>query len=299
MVESDVHELHHAMKGLGTDDSTLIDIMTHRSRPQLEMIIAAYAQKHGKTLAERIASDTSFEYKNLLVALATPFNEYIAHLIHHAVHGLGTKEWILIDVLATVPTPIINEAAIIYAAKYGEPLRKAVHDDTSYNFKRTLMRLIDGSKDWFGPADLASVEHDAKKIYQKGPGRLGTDDSFYIEWFTSRSPYHIFEVDRAYHAKYHHGLVHAIKSETSGDYRNLLVALATPYHIYWARRIHDAVEGLGTNDTLLQRAFVLNSKENLRFIAAAYQTEFGQDMMKDVKDDTSGNYHKTLRGLIE
>eukprot|EP01112_Ceratiomyxa_fruticulosa_P008784 TRINITY_DN2276_c0_g1_i1.p1 TRINITY_DN2276_c0_g1~~TRINITY_DN2276_c0_g1_i1.p1 ORF type:complete len:302 (-),score=64.28 TRINITY_DN2276_c0_g1_i1:103-1008(-) len=297
-IEYDADALHHAMKGLGTDDEILVSILGNRNRAQREALAAFYGQRYGHSLVSDIKGDTSFNYQKLLIGLVTPFPEYIAHLIHHAVDGLGTREWILIDVLGTTPKPLIDLAAGFYKLNYKADMREAVKSDTSGNFRKALLHLMDGSKDWFSPPDFATVEVDAHELYSKGEGRPGTNDHFFVHFFTSKSPAHIFEVDRAYTAKRGHGLVRAIKNETSGDYKNLLIALATPHAAYWAQRIHDAVAGLGTNDTLLQRAFILNDKDILQQIAQVYSALYGKSMAEHVKDDTSGWYGKLLQALM-
>jgi len=297
--EADAELIHHAIKGLGTDDHVLVDVLGNRTRAQREQLAAAYNAKYAHSIVHDIKGDTSFNYKDLLVGLVTPLPEYIAHLIHHAIAGLGTWEWILIDVIATTPKPLLDMAAVFYAEKYKSNLREDVKDDTSGNFRKGLLALIDGSKDFFSPPNLVTAQTDAEELHRKGEGRLGTDDEHFVHFFTTASPYHIFEVEKAYHARYNHGLIHAIKNETSGDYQNLLIALATPAVVYWARRAHHSIAGLGTNDTLLQRIFILNDKDALRQIAQAFQQEYGKDFATEVKDDTSGWYSKLLMALLK
>jgi hypothetical protein len=63
---TDAHKLHKAMKGLGTDDSTLINIMTHRSKLQLAAINEAYLREFKKSLEKDIIGDTSGNYCTIL-----------------------------------------------------------------------------------------------------------------------------------------------------------------------------------------------------------------------------------------
>eukprot|EP01112_Ceratiomyxa_fruticulosa_P008119 TRINITY_DN2100_c0_g1_i1.p1 TRINITY_DN2100_c0_g1~~TRINITY_DN2100_c0_g1_i1.p1 ORF type:complete len:302 (-),score=51.03 TRINITY_DN2100_c0_g1_i1:139-1044(-) len=298
-LEEDVHAVHKAISGLGTDDTTLIDIIGSRNRIQREQIAAAYQTRYGHSLVKDIKGDTSFNYKDLLVGLVTPLPEYVADLVHHAVAGLGTKEGLLIDIFATTPGVIIQMADQVYKAKYGKDILKDVEHDTSGNFRSCLKHLIRGSKDFFGGVGSPeTVQHDAHELYHKGAGRLGTDDDWFINFFTHKSPAHIMAVDAEYRAKRGKTVVQAIESETSFEYKNLLVALAIPPALYWAERIHDAIAGLGTNDERLQRAYILNDKDALRQIALAYKARYGKDMEHEVKGDTSGHYAKLLSHLV-
>ncbi|NWY61438.1 ANXA7 protein, partial [Chionis minor] len=61
--------LYHSMKGAGTDDSTLIRIIVTRSEIDLVQIKQMFTQMYQKTLATMIASDTSGDYRRLLLAI--------------------------------------------------------------------------------------------------------------------------------------------------------------------------------------------------------------------------------------
>ncbi|VDN29864.1 unnamed protein product, partial [Cylicostephanus goldi] len=58
-------------KGLGTDEAVLIEILCSRTPDQLTAIRAAYQNEYKTPLEKDIADDTSGEFKDLLVALAT------------------------------------------------------------------------------------------------------------------------------------------------------------------------------------------------------------------------------------
>ncbi|NXD49141.1 ANXA7 protein, partial [Corvus moneduloides] len=61
--------LYYSMKGAGTDDSTLIRIVVTRSEIDLVQIKQMFTQMYQKTLATMIASDTSGDYRQLLLAI--------------------------------------------------------------------------------------------------------------------------------------------------------------------------------------------------------------------------------------
>ncbi|CAK7326862.1 unnamed protein product [Dovyalis caffra] len=61
--------LHKAMKGLGTDDSTLIRILVTRAEIDLQKIMAEYLKKYRRPLPEVVHSDTSGHYRAFLLSL--------------------------------------------------------------------------------------------------------------------------------------------------------------------------------------------------------------------------------------
>jgi len=61
--------LYYSMKGAGTDDSTLVRIVVTRSEIDLVQIKQTFSQMYQKTLGTMIASDTSGDYRKLLLAI--------------------------------------------------------------------------------------------------------------------------------------------------------------------------------------------------------------------------------------
>ena len=58
--------LHKAMKGMGTNDSTLIRVVVTRTEMDMQYIKAAYYQQYHKTLVEAIHSEISGHYRTFI-----------------------------------------------------------------------------------------------------------------------------------------------------------------------------------------------------------------------------------------
>ncbi|KAK8574252.1 hypothetical protein V6N13_097240 [Hibiscus sabdariffa] len=64
--------LRKAMKGLGTDDTTLIRIIVTRTEIDMQYIKAEYLRKYKKTLNDAVHSETSGHCRTFLLALLGP-----------------------------------------------------------------------------------------------------------------------------------------------------------------------------------------------------------------------------------
>lgn len=99
---SDAQVLRKAMKGFGTDEDALINVICRRSNEQRQLISRAYKTNFGKDLLEDLKSECSGNFEKLMIALMTPIVDFYAKELHDAMSGAGTDEDVLIEVLATM-----------------------------------------------------------------------------------------------------------------------------------------------------------------------------------------------------
>ena len=88
--QSDAERLRKAMKGLGTDEKTLIDVLCKRSNKQRQEIKAAFNQVYSRDLVKDLKSETSGDFCSTLEMLMLAPDELDAYSFHKAVKGFGT-----------------------------------------------------------------------------------------------------------------------------------------------------------------------------------------------------------------
>jgi len=295
MSHEHVHQaLHEAITNKNNEE--LIRIVARHSNEDLQLIAEAYVKHYGKALPEAIKDAALGEYATLLIDLVIPRASFAARTIHNAISGAGTKESAIIDVVVHESKHQLDAIKAAYSNLFSRDLTAAIASDLSGHFKQAVVALLE-RKD---TGAVGNPETEAENLYKKGEGKWGTDDDYFVQFFTQHSFESLLAIDQAYTAKYNHSLETAIQKETSGDYQSILRALVVPREVYWARRIRHAIAGLGTDDHLLRRAFTLNNKDQLRRIDQVYDNvNPGKSLRKDVADDTSGPYKALFIAILD
>jgi hypothetical protein len=290
---TDAKKLYKSMKGLGTDDSTLIQIMTSRSKAQLQLINEAYLREFKKSLEKDIIGDTSGNYQTILCDLLRPVIAYKIESLKRAVKGIGTREKILIDIITQS-----NNAEIQLIKNSYPDVERDVSKDTSGNFRQVLTELLKGKREEINVIDDTKAHTVANELYKAGEQKLGTNDSKFVDIMTTFSPYFLDRVNFHYTRSHGHSLYKAIEKETSGDYMHALIACAKPPDIYFADRLHEAMKGLGTDDWGLIYIFAVHDKAQLKHISKVFTDRGHGILATDIERDTSGNFKKTLVSLM-
>lgn len=124
---------------------------------------------------------------------------------------------------------------------------------------------------------------------------------FAIRIFSERSRAHLAAIDSSYHNMYGNSLKKAVKSETSGKFELALLTIlqcALNPAKYFAKVLHKAMKGLGTDDTTLIRVIVTRAEIDMQYIKAEYQKKYRKSLNDAVHSETSGHYRSFLLSLL-
>uniref|UniRef100_A0A6Q2ZEH1 Annexin n=1 Tax=Esox lucius TaxID=8010 RepID=A0A6Q2ZEH1_ESOLU len=280
----DVEVLRKAMKGFGTDEAAIIELLGSRTNKQRVPMVAAYKTTYGKvsfTLQDHFTAGF-FETEN-------NWNT-----------GAGTDEACLIEILSSRSNAEIREINQIYKQEYGKKLEDAIINDTSGHFRRLLVSLCQGNRDEREQVDINLAKQDAQKLYAAGENKVGTDESQFNAILCSRSRPHLKAVFHEYQQMCGRDIVKSICREMSGDVEDGMVAVVkcirnTPE--YFAERLHKSMAGAGTKDKTLIRIMVTRSEVDMLDIRQAFLKNYGKSLYTAISGDTSGDYKKLLLKL--
>lgn len=297
----DAEILRKAMKGFGTDEKSIIQVLAHRVNSQRQEIANHFKTMYGKDLISDLKSELGGKFKDLIIALMIPTFDFLAKEIHNAIDGIGTNEDTLIEVICTASNAEINNLKMAYHKLFGKDLERELMSETSGSFRRLLVSLCQGNRNENTFVDVASAQSDAQNLLQAGELQVGTDESAFNMILCSRSFCQLQQVFLEYHRLTGRDFENVIKSEFSGDIENGLKAIVKSVRdksAYFAKRLHESLAGFGTNDRSLIRIVSTRCEIDMVDIKNAYMSMYGKSLESDIADDTSGDYKKCLTALI-
>lgn len=228
-VEFDAKTLYKAMKGMGTDEDALIEIICTRSAADLKQIKAEFQKLYNKDLVKEVESDTSGDLKNLLASIlqcnrsnnANPNDEQCkqdAHQLYTAGEGKkGTDEEFFNKIFATRSPQELMAINKWYTKLSNKHLATSIDKEFSGNIKKALLSILESST---SPAEYFA------KVINKAIKGMGTNDNMLIRTLISREEIDMTMIRAQYEALFKKKMIDDITGDTSGDYQKICVAIA-------------------------------------------------------------------------
>lgn len=223
-------ELHDAMSGIGTDECVLIEVLCTMSNHEIRVIKQAYEAMYGKSLEDDLISDTSGNFKRLMVSLCCANRdesfdvdpaaaaEDAKALLRAGELRFGTDESTFNAILVQRNVPQLRQIFDEYQNITGHTIEDAIENEFSGDIKKGLLAIVKCVKN--RPAFFAEQLHKSMK-------GLGTDDDRLIRLVVTRSEIDMGEIREAYGQMYGESLESAISGDCSGHYKKCLLAMVS------------------------------------------------------------------------
>uniref|UniRef100_G3Q061 Annexin n=1 Tax=Gasterosteus aculeatus aculeatus TaxID=481459 RepID=G3Q061_GASAC len=205
----DASELKASMKGLGTDEETLIEIVCSRNYKELEEIKKVYKDMFKKEVEKDIAGDTSGDFAKLLLAL-------VQSLYEAGVKRKGTDVATWISIMSQRSVPHLQKVFERYK-RYSpydikESIRKEVKGDMEKSFL-TLVECFENRQLYF-----------ANKLNDAMKGK-GAKEKVVTRIMVSRCEVDLMKIRTEFKKQHKRSLYQTIAEQTKGDYQNALLSL--------------------------------------------------------------------------
>ena len=227
-IEYDADELRKAMKGLGTDEDTLIEIIASRPPNVLKLVKEKFNAKFKRDLEADVKSETSGTLRKLLIALLqcsrrtnTMPNEAecaaIADEIYKAGEAkLGTDESVFNKYFCSLSPHELAAVSREYHKKTGHTILQAIDKEFSGDSKKALRTIV--------YATLSPSEYFATRVHDAVKG-LGTRDHLLIRVLVTRSEIDMPQIKQYYKQLFGKDMYDDVKNDISGDYRKLMLGI--------------------------------------------------------------------------
>lgn len=143
--KADAKALYEAgEKKWGTDEEKFIDILCHRSVPQLRQTLIEYKNISKKTLQESIESEMSGDLEKVLVAIVKCVKNapaYLAERLFKSMKGAGTTESTLTRILVSRSEIDLLDIRAEYKKLFGYTLYSQLESEVSGNYGDALKHL--------------------------------------------------------------------------------------------------------------------------------------------------------------
>ena len=229
-IEYDVDQLREGMKGLGTNEDTLIEIIASRSPAQLRAIKAKYQEKYKRNLEDDVKKETHGTLQHLLISLLqgnrstnTKVNQNqmaaVAQEIYQAGEAkLGTDESTFNKYFCSLSPYELAAMSQQYHKLTGHTILQAIDKEFHGDSKKALRTII--------YATLSPSEYFATRINDAIKG-WGTKDHLLIRILITRDEIDMPQIKQYYKQLYGKDMVEAVKNDISGDYQKLMVELCS------------------------------------------------------------------------
>ncbi|KAI7812762.1 annexin A1-like [Triplophysa rosa] len=226
--EYNAFELKRAMKGLGTKEVVLSEILGTRSNKEIEALKIAFKEVYGQLLEEQIKCETSGHLETTLLALckATRNENYniddglaksdAKALFDAGENRVGTVCSVLINVLTSRSEAQLCKIFKYYGQYSKDGFAKDMASELHGSLEDCLMTLVKAA--WNKPALFAEKLH----LAMKG---MGTNTDTLTRIIVGRSEIDLLKIIQEYKRMYGKTLQEQILKETGGDFEKILLAL--------------------------------------------------------------------------
>lgn len=297
--------LRKAMKGFGTDEKTLIQVLAKLDPLQSAAVRSTYSSHIKRDLYKDVKSETgSYLRQGLLAIIDGPLMHDVT-LVREAVDGIGTKEWVLNDVLLGRSNADLNAIKTAYERTYRRSLQKDVEGDLSFKTATLFANVLRANRhEESTPINPQLMQDKAKAIHNATAARMVNNVDEVCGIFARSSDNEIRAINHAFMDRYHTTLEKHIESQFSGHMKDALLHMlqtALDPAMRDAVLLEDCMKGMGTKDEkLVVRAVRVHwTKAHLEQVKGAYRHKYKTELAARVRGETSGDYGRLMVALVE
>lgn len=215
------------MKGFGTDEKVLINILSRKDPLQIEVLRTAFERQFHRNLIEDIKKETRSWFEYGLVQLARGPLMADVHNLYDAMSGPGTKEVVLNDILLSRSNADMQAIKSAYQRTFRRSLESDVKGELSFKTERMFLIVLAANRaEDSAPVIPQQVEQDVMSIYKATEGKVGTDEILVCSILANRNDNQIRAIAHTYKQKFNRSLESVIDSVSGVSIPNFMITVS-------------------------------------------------------------------------
>uniref|UniRef100_A0A673XFT9 Annexin n=1 Tax=Salmo trutta TaxID=8032 RepID=A0A673XFT9_SALTR len=205
----DASEIKGSIKGLGTDEEVLIEIVCSRSSSELSEIKTVYKELFKKDLEKDVAGDTSGDFRSLLLAL-------VQALYDAGVKRKGTDVATWISIMSERSVPHLQKVFDRYKSYSPYDMQESIRKEVKGDLEKSFLTLVEcfENKPLYFASRLAEAMK-GKSAKEKVVTRI----------MVSRCEVDLMKIRTEFKSQTGKSLFQTISEHTKGDYQKAMLSL--------------------------------------------------------------------------
>ncbi|PKU81148.1 annexin D2 [Dendrobium catenatum] len=296
----DTQQLRKAFVGLGTNEKTIISILAHRNALQRHRIRETYHETYGEDLLVSLKKEISGDFERAVMLWTLDQAERDAVLANEAVQKWHPGNLVLVEIACARSAAELFATRKAYQARYKRSLEEDVAAHTKGDFRKLLVPLVSSYR-YDGPEVNTKLAKLEAKMLHKAIAEKSYSHEEIIRILGTRSKAQLIATFNHYNDEFgnpiNKDLKHEAKDEFLSSLRAVIRCLVCPQR-YFEKVLRSAIEGLGTDESVLSRVITTRAEADLQEIKEAYAKRNSKALDAAIAKDTSGDYEAFLLELI-
>ena len=282
--------MNGGMLGLGTDEETIMKTLRGKSKEEIELLKKNYKDHYGKDLDQQLKKElNSKELARAQDLMKGKTEKADAQRLKEATSGLGDDEEAIYETLKG-KTPEQREVLKKeYKQLTGRDLNSTLKSRLSKSEYQRASSLLEGN----------NAKADAAKLKDALSG-LGDDEEAVYQTLRGKSDEERAAIKKEYKQLTGQELSDRMTARLSKSEQNQALGLLEGNSAKAdAAKLHDAMDGLGTNEKAIFSTLEGKSAEERAAITKAYKQQYGVDLEKQFAKEMGGNDLKRAGSLLK
>ncbi|TKY68250.1 Annexin protein RJ4 [Spatholobus suberectus] len=259
--QEDAEALWKAVKGWGTDEKTIIEILGHRNASQRQQIRQAFHDIHQEDLIKRLESELSGDFERAAFRWTLEPAERYAVLANVAINFFNKDYHVIVDIACVLHPEELLGMRRAYHNRYKHSLEEDVAAHTTGHLRQA------SHSSWSIYVINARLAKSEANILQEATKDKKGYHEEVIRILSTRSKTQLVATFNSYKGENGISVSKKLLEETSDDFHkavHVAIHCINDHRKYYEKVLRNAIKGVGTNEDGLTRVFVTRAEKDLK-----------------------------------